>query len=94
MKGFPAPLASDPLFLKYKVRSSNRELMSVQLIKTMTGSPAHGLADLYTLFLSEQGSGSTHSSFSNHMDIVLIIQPRGGVVSAGEWLQGLELSKY
>lgn len=68
--------------------------MSVQLIKTMTGSPAHGLADLYTLFLSEQGSGSTHSSFSNHMDIVLIIQPRGGVVSAGEWLQGLELSKY
>lgn len=69
--------------------------MSVQLIKTMTGSPAHGLAeDLYTLFLSEQGSGSTHSSFSNHIDIVLIIQPWGGVVSAGEWLQGLELSKY
>ena len=47
---------------------------------------------LYTLFLSEQGSGSTHSSFSNHIDIVLIIQPWGGVVSAGEWLQGLELS--
>lgn len=69
--------------------------MSVRLIKTVTGSAAHGLAeDLYTLFDSKQGSGSTHSSFSNHIVIVLIIQPWGGVVSVGEWLQGLELSKY